>query len=195
MLEDTKYGCVGTCIGSSIDNTNELKVVLGFNEAILSPDKNEWQELVDCEHARMLKNGVWEVVDCNNIPEGSDVIDSTWAMKKKVNCDYRAPLAAMGFKQKQRKSLVHHDLSSLVMHDITMHIILVMMHMQKLSAHLVDVNGAFLLGEFESNEKIYMKISQGFQKSFTWIVVLKKDSVCSKECSKNILEIVSWNHE
>ena len=36
---------------------------------------------------------VWEVVDQNNIPEGFDIIDSTWAMKKKVNGNYKACLA------------------------------------------------------------------------------------------------------
>ena len=77
----------------------------------------------------MLKNGVWEVVDLNSIREGSDIIDSTWAMKKKANGDYRACLAARGFKQMQGKSLVHHDISSLVMHGITMCIVLVLMLM------------------------------------------------------------------
>ena len=38
----------------------------------------------------MLKHGVWEVVDQNNVTEGVGIIDSTWAMKKKANGDYRA---------------------------------------------------------------------------------------------------------
>ena len=85
-------------------------------------------------------------------------------MKKKVNGNYRACLAARGFKQMQGKSFVHHDISSRIIHDMTMHILLVLMLMGKLSAHLVDVNGTFLLGEFKPNEKIYMKIPQGFEK-------------------------------
>ena len=165
MLEENEYGCVGAGIGSGIDNTNELKV-LGFNEAMASPDKDKWQALVNHEHERMLKNGVWEVVDHNSISEGSDIIDSTWAMKKKVNGNYRACLAARGFKQMQGKSFVHHDTSSPVMPDITMHIVLVLMLRRKLSAHLDDVNGAFLLGEIKPDEKIYMKIPQGFEKFY-----------------------------
>ena len=62
-------------IGSGIDNTNKLKV-LGFDEAMTSPDKDNWQASVDQEHERMLKNGVWEVVDCSNVPEGANIIDS-----------------------------------------------------------------------------------------------------------------------
>ena len=78
-----------------------------------SPDKNEWQALVNHKHTRMLKNGVWEVVDQNNIPEGSDIIDSTWAMKKKANGDHRSCLAARGFKQMQGKSFVHQNILSM----------------------------------------------------------------------------------
>ena len=185
MLEENEYGCVGAGIGSGIDNTNELKV-LGFDEAMSSPNRNEWQASVDHEHTRLLKNGVWEVIDQRNVPQGSNIIDSTWAMKKKANGDYRAHLAARGFKQMQGKSFVHHDILSLVMHDITMHIVLVLMLMGKLSAHLVDINGAFLLGEFKPNEKNFMKIL-----STWWIVVLKKDFVWSQKCSKSILEIAS----
>ena len=66
----------------------------------------------------------------------------------------------------QGKSFVHHSILSLVVHDITMHIILVLILMGKLRAHLVDVNGAFLLGEFKPNEKIYMKIPWGFEKFY-----------------------------
>ena len=89
LLEENEYGCIGTGIGSGIDNTNELKA-LGFDEAMASSNKNRWQASVDWEHERMLENGVWEVVDQNNVPEGAYIVDSTWAMKKKVNGDYRA---------------------------------------------------------------------------------------------------------
>ena len=53
-----------------------------------SPDKDNWQASVDCEHEQRLKNGVWEVVDCHHIPKGPDIINSTWAMKKKDNAEY-----------------------------------------------------------------------------------------------------------
>ena len=39
------------------------------------------------------------------------------------------------------------------------------MHMGKLSAHLVDVKGAFW-GEFKPDEKINMKIPWGFEKFY-----------------------------
>ena len=155
--------CAG--IGSGINNTNELKE-LSYEEAMASMDKTKWEALVDCVHEQMHKNDVWEVVDKDNIPPGADIIDSTWVMKKKSNGEYWARLAARGFKQTQGKLFVHHDISSVVVHDVTVRIMLVLMLMGNMEAHLVDVNGAFLLGEFKLDEKILMRIPHGFEKFY-----------------------------
>jgi hypothetical protein len=37
----------------------------------------------------------------------------------------------------------------------------------------VDVKGAFLLGEFEDGEVIYMKVPHGFEKFYLDVMVLK----------------------
>ena len=79
-------------------------------------------------------------------PKVPNIIDSTWVMKKKANGDYRAPLAAHGFKQTQGKLFVHHDISSLVIHYIIVQIVLVLMLIDSMSADLVDMNGTFLFG-------------------------------------------------
>ena len=60
MLEENEFDCVGDGIGSGIDKTNELKV-LAFDEAMVSPDKDNWQASVNCEHEQMLKSGVWKL--------------------------------------------------------------------------------------------------------------------------------------
>ena len=132
-------------IGSGIDNTNEPKV-LGYEEAMATANKANWEASVDHEHECMLKNDVWEVVNSDKVPPGADIIDSMWAMKKKANGEYWVRLAARGFKQTQGKSFIHHDILSPVMHDITMRIMLVLMLIGNMVAHLVDINGAFLLG-------------------------------------------------
>ena len=140
LLEENKFGCIGTGIGSDIKNTNELKV-LGFKETMASADKDDSKASVDHEHEWMLKNGAWEVVDCHNILQGADIIDSMWAMKKKANGEYHARLATRGFKQAQGKYVVYCNISSPVIHDITVHIMLVLVLMGNMIAHLVDVNG------------------------------------------------------
>ena len=171
LSEYLEYGCVGAGIGSGIMNTNELKVI-GYDEAMHRKDKNEWMKSINEEHDRMMKNKVWMVVKKKDVPKNADIIDSTWAMKKKANGQYRARLAARGFKQTHGKSFEYHDISSPVVHDITVRIVLTILLMSGWAAHIVDVNGAFLLGEFRENEHIYMKVPKGFEHFYSSDVLL-----------------------
>ena len=131
----------------------------------------------------MVKNEVWDVVDKNSIPKGADIIDSMWATKKKAHRDYRACLVAQGFKQTQGKSFVHHNISSPVVHNITVQIVLVLMLMGGFAAHLVDMNGAFLLGQAQRKDIYENPI--GIQKvlSIRWTVVFETHFIWCKECS------------
>ena len=138
MLEEQEDGCVGMGIGSGMDNTNKLKV-LGYEEAMETADKANWEASVDCEHECMLKNNVWEVVDGNNQPHGVDIINSTCVMKNMVNGEYHVRVAARGFKQTHCKSFIHHNISSPVVHEIPVRTVSVLMLMGNMEAHLVDV--------------------------------------------------------
>ena len=109
---------------------------------------------------------MWKLVKQQDIPKDADIIDSMWVMKKKANGEYQAHMAACGFKQTQGKLFVHRSISSPVVHDITMRILLVMMLMGSMCAHLVDVNGVFLLGKSKPEEKIFMKIPCRFKKHY-----------------------------
>ena len=121
----------------------------------------------------MLKNKVWMVVKKKYVPKNADIIDSTWAMKKKkANGQHCARLAAQGFKETHGKSFEYHDISSPVVHDITVRIVLTILLMSGWVAHIVDVNGAFLLGEFRENEHIYMKVPKGFERFYSSDVLL-----------------------
>ena len=152
-------------------NTNELKVI-GYDEAMQRKYRNEWLNSINEEHDRMLKHKVWMVVKKKDVPENADIIDSMWAMKKKANGQYHARLPAWGFKQTHGKSFEYHDISSPVVHDIMVRIVLTILLMSGWVAHIVDVNGAFLLGEFRENEHIYMKVPKGFERFYSSDVLL-----------------------
>ena len=47
----------------------------------------------------MLKNHIFEVVDKENIPTGTKLVDSTWAFKLKSNATIYRRLNTRGFKQ------------------------------------------------------------------------------------------------
>jgi hypothetical protein len=73
---------------------------------------------------------------------------------------------ARGFKQVEGQHYSGTTISSPVTNSATIRIVLTLMIMASMLAHVVDVKGAFLHGEFEDKEIIYMKIPQGFEKHF-----------------------------
>ena len=80
-----ELGLISARLGEGIANTCELKV-LSYNEAMERPDRTKWDESIGEEHKQMEDNGVFEAVPISQVPADADVIDSTWAMKKKARC-------------------------------------------------------------------------------------------------------------
>ena len=61
-----------------------------------------------------------------------------------------------------------------------------------LAAHLIDVNGAFLLGQFKPEEKIYMKAPLGFEKFYPsgGLLFLKCTLYVIKNTAKEFLKLL-----
>jgi hypothetical protein len=73
---------------------------------------------------------------------------------------------ARGYKQVKGQHYDGTTISSPVTNSATIRIVLMLMIMASMLAHVVDVKGVFLHGEFEDREIIHMKIPQGFEKHF-----------------------------
>lgn len=170
--EHYELSCVGAGIGGGFDKTQELHV-MKYDEAMTTPDKEKWKQAVDEEHDRMVKHGVFEPVPVNKIPADTKVISSTWAMKKKSNGVYRARLAARGFEQIDGVHYDSNSKSSPVVTQATIRIFFILAIMAHWAIYILDVRGAFLHGEFEDGEQIYMKVPQGFEKFYPGNVQLK----------------------
>ena len=167
-----EYANVGAGLGGGFENTMELKP-MKYEQAINGPDGPEWIKEIANEHNRMVKNKVFEPVKIKDLPAGTKAIDSTWACKKKSNGTLRGRLNARGFKQIEGQ---HFDGSSIyapVTNAATIRIVFTLMLMAGWSAYVVDVKGAFLHGEFEDGEEIYMKVPKGFERYYAKDVVLK----------------------
>ncbi len=107
------------------------------------------------------------------LPKGAKVIDSTWACKKKSTGKLPRHLNARGFKQVEG---VHYNGTSIhapVMNAGIIQIVLILIIMANWQGQILDVKGAFLHGEFEDGEVIYMKAPYGFEKFYPDDVVLK----------------------
>ena len=93
-------------------------------------------------------------------------------MKKKANGTYRARLNARGFEQVDGTHYDKTQISSPVVNEITVRMILTLICIAHWCVMLLDVKGAFLCGNFENDEEIYMKIPQGFERFYSKNAVL-----------------------
>ena len=184
-MQTSEFANVGAGVGGGFENTKELKV-MNYKEAINGPDGVRWQAEVENEYQRMVANKVFEVVLRKDLQAGTKIIDSVWAMKKKSNGTLRGRMNARGFKQVEGQHFDGTTISSPVTNSATIRIVLTLMIMANMLAHVVDVKGAFLHGEFEDGEIIHMKIPQGFEKHFPEgsVLLLKKCLYGLKQAAK-----------
>ena len=118
-------------------------------------------------------NGVFEITKLKDLNDDDVVLSSTWAMKKKSNGTYRARINARGFEQKHG---VHYDRDTKaapVVNDITINMVMIMIVIGCWYAHLIDVKGAFLKGDFDPKHRMFMAVPQGFEKWYPENVVLR----------------------
>src|SRR6056300_498094 len=107
----------------------------------------------------MIKRRVWRVMKRRDMPNGRKTIKCKWVFKVKRNGIFRARLVACGYSQIPGVDYTEHF--SPVINDITWRIMLVAMIMWKLDAWLIDLETAFLHGEFEEGEEVFMDIPMG----------------------------------
>ena len=163
IKEFGEIACVGAGIGGGFENTSELHVVK-YEAAMNSPDAAKWTKAVEEEDQRMEENGVWSPVPKSEVPADAKILTSTWAMKKKSNGTYRARLNGRGFEQVPG---IHFDPKSIaapVVSMMTIRIIFIITIMAGWSAHVVDVRGAFLKGDFAEGETLYLHVPRGMEK-------------------------------
>jgi Reverse transcriptase (RNA-dependent DNA polymerase)/Zinc knuckle len=163
--ENFEFGLVGAGIGGGFENTTELKV-MKFDEAMSGPNKEKWKKATDEEHDRMLKHKVRKIVKRRDVPKGALLLTSTWAMKQKADGTYRARMTGRGYEQIDGKHYDSDSIASPVANNITIHLLFVLMIIMLWIGYIMDVNGAFLLGNIEKGKELYMKIPQGFEKFY-----------------------------
>ena len=163
--DDGEIALVGAT-GVGFSHTSELKV-MNYKEAMNSDSAAKWQVEVDKEHKRMVDNDVWSVVDREKISSGAKPIDSTWAMKLKADGTMRARMNARGFKQIPGQHYEVDNISSPVTNTASIRIAFTLLALASLSGWVVDVKGAFLLGEFKPGDPIiYMEVPEGMTKHY-----------------------------
>jgi hypothetical protein len=166
-----EIACVGAGLGGGFENTTELHV-MKYDEAMKSPDAEQWQRAVEEEYERMVENGVWTPVPKSEVSNEAKILTTTWAMKKKSNGTFRARLNGRGFEQVPG---IHYDpktISAPVVSLMTIRIVFILMLMAEWTGHVMDVRGAFLKGDFGDDETLYLHVPQGMKKWYSGDVYL-----------------------
>ena len=110
-----------------------------------------------------MKNNVFEAVDKENLPPGTKLVDSTWTRKLKSNGTQHGRLNARGFKQVDGQSYDSANIYTPITIAVVTRLVLVMMLLAGRLAHIAYVKGAFLHGKFKKQEKVYMKVPEGWE--------------------------------
>jgi hypothetical protein len=189
-----ELAAVGTT-GAEFNNTADLKP-MKYEDAMNRSDWEEWIEAVKAEHDRFVKHQVWEPVPLDSIPADAKLLSSTWAMKQKSNNIKRARLNARGFEQVDGKHYDATNIAAPVVNNLTIRTCFILLAMTGWYAHILDVKGTFLTGEFGNGEQLYMTVPQGFEEFYPGNVVLllKKTIYGLKQSAKRfwlrLLEVV-----
>ena len=190
--EGDEMGHLGAALGGGFENTSELRP-MKYGPAMEGQDKSKWKIAVKEEYDRMVEHSVFWAVPREQVPKYSKIITSTWAMKKKSNGTYRARVNGRGYEQIDGENYDEDSIASPTVNITSFRIVMVLMLMMDGYAHLVDVNGAFLLGGWEKDpvtnqeREVYMEIPEGFHQFFPkadLVLLLLKTIYGTKQAAK-----------
>lgn len=72
---------------------------MNYRQAMKSPDREAWKVEIKNEYDQFQKYKVFKVIPRPEVPKGTKILSSTWAMKKKSNGKLRGRLNVHGFEQ------------------------------------------------------------------------------------------------
>jgi hypothetical protein len=161
-----EFSLVGAGVGGGFDHTDELRV-MNYRQAMGSGDAEEWTKAVKDEYQKFERFKVFKVVKRSELPAGAKVLSTTWAMKKKTNGKRRARLNARGYEQLEGSHFFADSISSPVSNPITIKTILTLLASNPdWKAKVIDIEGAFLQGEFTNGEQMYCDVPDGMERFY-----------------------------
>ncbi|PIL37456.1 transcription factor [Ganoderma sinense ZZ0214-1] len=130
-------------------------------EAKRRPEWPRWEEAMKEEMEALSKHGTWRL---EHPPPGTNIVSCRWVFHAKKDASgnisrYRARLVARGFSQIPGTDFF--DTYAPVAKTASIRTVLAFAARHDLEVHQVDVKSAYLNGEFDDNEVIYMSIPPG----------------------------------
>jgi len=136
-----------------------------LTEAKCRPDWPLWEKAIEEELATLKAASTWRLEEA---PPRVNIIGSKWVLKAKKDAagnivHYKACLVAQGFSQ--IGSVDYDDTYALVAKLASMHAVIVMANHLGMEMHQIDIKGAYLNGELNDNEILYMHHPLGYKAS------------------------------
>jgi Reverse transcriptase (RNA-dependent DNA polymerase) len=132
-------------------------------EAKRRPDWPSWEKAIEEELATLKAAGTWRL---ENAPPGANVIGSKWVLKAKKDAAgnvvrYKARLVAQGFSQ--IGGVDYDDTYAPVAKLASTRAVIAMANRLRMEMHQIDIKGAYLNGELNDNEVLYMQHPPGYK--------------------------------
>ena len=169
---------VGAAIGDSKEDPDTIE------EARSRSDWPLWQQAMDREMKTLEDAGTWETVPR---PTGRNIVGSKWVFRIKRKADgsiekYKARLVARGFTQIYGTD--YFETYSPVAKLTSFRTILALAAREGWDIDCFDFNGAYLNGELNEDEDIYMKNPPGYDDEDNTVKHLKKSLYGLKQAGR-----------
>lgn len=161
-------------------------------EAKRLPEWTMWELAIKEELGALEAAGTWEI---GHAPEGTNIVGSKWVFKIKRDASgkpirYKARLVAQGFSQVP--GVDFFETYAPIAKLSTIRAILAVAAQMNLEIHQVDVKSAYLNGEFEDDEKIFMKPPPGYSRGKNEVYKLKRPIYGLKQSGRKWYQKVTW---
>jgi hypothetical protein len=158
-----------------------------YEKAIADPAWGElWKEAIQIELTALIANGTWEAIVP---PKGSNIVTRKWVFKAKMHIDgsldkLKARIVARGFSQMWGTD--YTDTFAPTMRFDTLRLFLVIVALEDLECHQVNVNNAFT--ESFLKEKIYMKPPPGVDLLPGQVLLIRRSLYGLKQAARDWYE-------
>jgi hypothetical protein len=136
-----------------------------LEEAMRRPDWPKWQIAIGVELEALKKAGTWGIVER---PKGRNVVKNKWVFRIKKDAAgrierYKARLVAKGFMQVH--GIDYYDTWAPVAKLASIRLLLATAAQHGWPIDMFDFHSAFLNGELDSDEEVFMEQPQGYAES------------------------------
>jgi hypothetical protein len=146
-----------------------------YKDAWDHPEKfqrEKWREAINTEMKNMAQRKVFKKIKRVNMPKGRRCVKHKWVFKIKRNGVFRSRLVACGYSQ--IPGVDYTENYAPVISDVTYRILLICEIVWGLTSKIVDVETAFLHGDLEEGQEIYMDCPESLEHEEDECLLLQK---------------------